>query len=371
MRRSQVVTVRVAATILLTLATPGAVPGAEAPAPSPETAVRLYEDGKYDEARRILEAIDQEGKATGPLLYRLFFCRATAGDREGGREVLLRAVKRLEDERATAPTLEGYFYLDNAYASLGRSADLLRSAKEGVAALESGRIEADSSPISRFQVAKLHQDAGRTDEAVKLYGAALEAFRESGRTFPGSERWARRFLATTALSKADYATAEKHLTALTALPGASAEDWNRLAIARVRIGHFAEASDAWRESVRRDPENADDPRYSGRLAQTAAEVAPMPATSPSGKPWQQLTREELEAVMKDSATAVLDARRRLTPEGRKAFEDLVAKTRPAFVAAGLEYACRRLPIRETAFREGYAVLIFQDAAWSSADPLQN
>ena len=34
-----------------------------------------------------------------------------------------------------------------------------------------------------------------------------------------------------------------------------------------------------------------------------------------------------------------------------------------FVAAGLEYALRGYGIRETAFREGYAVLIFQDRAW--------
>jgi hypothetical protein len=44
-------------------------------------------------------------------------------------------------------------------------------------------------------------------------------------------------------------------------------------------------------------------------------------------------------------------------------------TRRQFVAAGLEYAMKHYGIRETAFREGYAVLIFQDRAWEvPADP---
>ena len=43
------------------------------------------------------------------------------------------------------------------------------------------------------------------------------------------------------------------------------------------------------------------------------------------------------------------------------------QTRQEFVAAGLEYALRRFGIRDTAFQEGFAVLIFQDRAWELPD----
>ena len=336
-----------------------------------ETAISLYDEGKYEEARPLLESIDHEGKATGPLLYRLFFCRSAAGDEAGSREALGRARERLEAELGSTPTLETYFYLANTFANLGRSSDARRTAIEGVAAIEAGRIESGVSPISRFQMAKLYQDAGRSEDAVRLFRLALEGFSASGRKYPGSERWARRYLATSSFSNADFTAAEADLAALVALGGATPEDWNRLAVARVRIGRYAEASDAWRESVRLDPGNADDPRYSGRLAQTASQIAPLPGVSPSGKSWQRLSQEELEALMKESAATVLEARERASTGERKAFEDAVSKARPVFVAAGLEYACRRLPIRETAFREGYAVLIFQDAPWSWPEGTQN
>jgi hypothetical protein len=49
---------------------------------------------------------------------------------------------------------------------------------------------------------------------------------------------------------------------------------------------------------------------------------------------------------------------------RSELTDTLSKTRRVFVAAGLEYSVRHFPIRETAFREGYAVLIFQDSEWT-------
>jgi hypothetical protein len=52
-----------------------------------------------------------------------------------------------------------------------------------------------------------------------------------------------------------------------------------------------------------------------------------------------------------------------TPELRAEIEGTIRAVRPLFVGAALEYCLRGFPIRETAFREGYAVLIFQDAVW--------
>jgi hypothetical protein len=61
--------------------------------------------------------------------------------------------------------------------------------------------------------------------------------------------------------------------------------------------------------------------------------------------------------------------RALDPKLRAEITQTLRETRQQFVAAGLEYVLRRYGIRDTAFREGYAVLIFQDRAWEvPADP---
>ena len=41
----------------------------------------------------------------------------------------------------------------------------------------------------------------------------------------------------------------------------------------------------------------------------------------------------------------------------------LSAARGLFVAAGLEYSLRGLPLRETAFRAGYAPMIFHSRHW--------
>jgi hypothetical protein len=93
----------------------------------------------------------------------------------------------------------------------------------------------------------------------------------------------------------------------------------------------------------------------------------------------------LKAVLKTQSEAAMAARaraatamgpekdgaptHRLDPKLRAEIARTLRETRGQFVAAGLEYAIRRYGIRETAFREGYAVLIFQDRAWELPEGL--
>jgi hypothetical protein len=51
------------------------------------------------------------------------------------------------------------------------------------------------------------------------------------------------------------------------------------------------------------------------------------------------------------------------PAARQRAEDAIHAAKGAFVAAGLEYANRRFGIREIAFTEGYATLVFQASEW--------
>jgi hypothetical protein len=46
----------------------------------------------------------------------------------------------------------------------------------------------------------------------------------------------------------------------------------------------------------------------------------------------------------------------------------LAEIKPVFTAVALEYAYQRHPIRETAFKGGYAPLIFHSDRWEPVQP---
>jgi hypothetical protein len=207
----------------------------------------------------------------------------------------------------------------------------------------------------------------------------VDAFDPSGGRYQGNVRWALRYLGNNAFSRGEFAESEKSFARLTALGAAETVDWDALAASRVRLGTYAGAADAWRSSVKLNPGEADDARYAARLSEVAALIAPLPAAAPGGAAFTSMSQADLEAFLKARSQAVLDAQSRATKGMQPAAEGQPARpldtklraeigatlleTRKQFVAAGLEYAVRRYGIRETAFREGYAVLIFQDRAW--------
>ncbi len=339
-------------------------------ASDPARAVELYEDGRYAEARAILEAIDAAGQASGALLYRLFFCRKSAGDLAGAKQAIDRATAALEREHRAEPGLESAFYLANTYQNLDRGAEARRVAAEATARLEAKAWPAPSRALEVFQVGKLYEDQGRPEHAARWYQKALERFAAEGRPHPGHARWATRYLAQQAFSRADFAAADKEYSELVALGGASQVEWIRLAVARFRLGRYEAASEAWRQAEKTDPAHGDDARYSWRLAQTAAALGSLPAQSPDGRPWNRLSKEELEEVLLAKANLVREARAKAA-EGTSSIDDAaraslekdLAAAKPLFVAAGLEYAARGLPIRETAFTNEYAPLIFHPEDW--------
>jgi hypothetical protein len=188
-----------------------------------------------------------------------------------------------------------------------------------------------------------------------------------------------RYIGNTAFARSDYAASETAFARLTAGGGAEATDWDALASARVRLGKYALAAEAWRGSVKTDPANADDSRYSGRLAEAAALLTPLPTGPEAGTAFASMSQTDLESFIKARSQAAIatqsqaskameaDAQgtptKALEPKLRAELSASLRGTRQQFVAAALEYALRHFGIRETAFREGYAVLIFQERAW--------
>ena len=350
---------------------------APAPAPPPPPdAVQLYDEGRYAEACEALRKLDAAA-ISGPQLYRLFFCEKATGNDAASVEALRRAQETLEKENTATAPLEVPFYLANAYTNLGRVAEARRVAEAATRSIEGGTRKKPSGLIDTFQVGKLYQDQGRTDEAVTWYRQAIDAFDPKSKRYAGSIRWALRYTAAAASARRDFPAAEEALTKLTGLPDAEAGDWNELAAARARQKKYGPASDAWRAAVQADPEQADDPRYASRVAIVVSQLPSLPAIGAEGKAFEKMTSAELETTLKAEADAVRDVhgreaaamKPRLDPKLRESLVSELDAIKGRFFAAALEYALRRAPIRETAFREGYAVLIFQDREWELApDP---
>jgi tetratricopeptide (TPR) repeat protein len=333
-------------------------------APVKEQAVRLYDQGKYGEALKTLVDLDTARALDGPLLYRLFFCQKAVGDDDTARKSLERAQVALEDELGAKASLEAAFYLANTYTNLGRASDAKRVSQEATTKLDKGSIAAPKSAIGLFQVGKLYQDQGRQVEATTYYEKALDSFDLTDGRYVGNARWALRFLGNNAFAKPDFAASEKAFARLAEIGGADQADWETLASARVRLGRYQPAAEAWKAVVKMNPGDADDARYAARLADTAAAIAPLPPSAPGGRAFTAMSQTELEAFMKAQSQAALAAQTQVSdPKLLAETATKLLETRKVFVAACLEYAVRRYGIRETAFREGYAVLIFQDRAW--------
>jgi tetratricopeptide (TPR) repeat protein len=315
------------------------------------------------------------------LLYRLFFCEKATGHEDDARKVLERARQTLEREVAASHDLESSFYLANSYVNLGRAEDAKTAAHEMTARIESGKSPAPTTAIGLFQVGKLYQDQGRETEATTYYTKAVDGFDVAKGQYPGNVRWALRYLGNAAYARSDFAVSDSAFTRLTAAGGAEAADWEALAAARVRLEKYASAAEAWRGSVKADAANADDARYAARLADMAALLTPLPTGSTEGTKtkFASMTQGDLGSFVKARADAAIAAQTKaakameadekgaptktLDPKLRKELAETLKQTRRQFVAAALEYALRHFGIRETAFKEGYAVFIFQDRAW--------
>ena len=344
-----------------------------------DEAVGLYDRGSYREALTSLESLDHAGVIDGPSLYRLYFCQRAAGREDDAAQTLERARQTLESELPTASTLDVPFYLANAYSNLGRATEARDLARGVTAKIESGAMKAPQSGIGLFQVGKLYQDQGRQDDAVAYYKRALASFDLTGGRYLGNARWALRYMGTVAASREDYAGVEAAFEKLGAIGAAEAYDWSALAVARARLGKLVPAAEAWSRAVKLDPANADDARYSAKLAETASTLAPLPTAAPGGAAFRAMGKADLETAMKERAEVARSVQTRATEamnakavggaafalpaELRASLGKELREARGQFVAAALEYAMRGLPIRETAFREGYAVRIFQDTDW--------
>jgi len=364
-----------AATAAVIVAIVAAVPAPAAAAEPTEAdrAVALYDVGRYAEARAVLERLDAAGGIDGPMLYRLSFCFGKTGDPRSQQSTLQRAVAALSLEVPEATTLEPAFYLANALRNLNRKSEAREVAIEAVQRIEGGAWSPKEDPVESFRAAKLYADLGRQSDAAHWYRRALEGFDARPEAYPVYIQWSRRYLAELASSTSDYAALEAELAALAATGQAGQSDWDRLAVARVRLGAWKAAAEAWRKAEQANPAEGDRARYAWRLATLASKLESVPDTTPDGRSFRDIGQAELEALMKEQGQRVMGmvaraAAEPLSDEEREAMAAEIEAIKPVFVAACLEYTARELPIRETVFFGGYAPLIFHETRWNLPEP---
>lgn len=356
---------RLFAVLVLTAAIPcGQLLADEATA---KQAVEHYDAARYAEARLLLEQLDSAGEAPGPLLYRLFYCQRATGDGPLSTQTLRRAVEQLEQEMTESTSLETGFYLATGYENLDRKDKAREVAATVLARVEAGELTADTG-VDRFRLGKLYADQANEIEAANWYRSAILAFGKEGSGNSAYLVWANRYLADQALAMEDYSGAEIHLTEIVEHSAPTVEDLDRLAVTRVRNGMYREAAAAWKQAVPLNPGQSNRARYCARLAMLARKTELL-ETGPSGKAWDNMTREEFETVLKDQAALVREVRteflqtEELSEERRKEMDQALEASMQLFVSAGLEFALRGYDIREAAFLGGYAPLVFQPGEW--------
>jgi tetratricopeptide (TPR) repeat protein len=362
-------TVAAAAVLLLS----AALSAADTPGPTvnPEEAVALYDAGRYEEARGMLEELDARSEATGPLLYRLAFALGKTGEAARGKAMESRAMTVLEQEFASGGGLEVAFYLSNAHRNTNNPTRSTEVAGEAIRRQESGTWPEPETALERFRIGKLYADQNREEEAAGWYRKALTGFEAQAGRFPSYENWIRRYLYRIASDQQDWKTAGELLRANLEGGQGSRADHDLLAVLLTRSGRWAEAEEAWRSLERMDPAQADRPRYCRQLTIRAREVGTLPVETLDGEPIASLDKDRMEVILKelaDNLTAVQTGVAGDPDADREAAGRELDKIKPVFVAVALEYAYQGHPIRETAFQGGYAPLIFHASRWVVPNP---
>jgi tetratricopeptide (TPR) repeat protein len=342
---------------------------AETEASLRDRALATYDAGRYAEALPLLEQLDAAGQVEGTLLYRLYYCQRQAGD-GSARETLDRARKALELEAGSSPDLEAPFYLANAYRNVGRITDAQRVAAEATGRVERGELPRPETGIEMFRVGKLYADQELDEQASKWYARAVESLASDMSATAGPYlEWAGRYLAERAWKDEDYAAAAQYLAVITADQRGTDQDLDRLAVAYSRLERYSDAKAAWQAAERRNPTQANRPRYCWRLAAQAESLGSLPSKAPDGRDWADLSKEDLEKLMADKSKVVRDAQaeveqsEKMKKKQLRKLQEQVDAIRPVFIGAAMEYALRGYGIRETAFFGGYAPLIFHAKQW--------
>lgn len=351
---------------LLCIGLPALAEGAD---PTAEAAAGLYDRGLYAEAGAMLAELDGKGDLDGASLYRLYYCQTVqrTGD---ARATLQRAVTKLQNETGgDRPALESSFYLANAYSNLAKLSTASEVATAATRAVESGKWPEPTSGPDMFRLAKLYADGGNDDKATLWFRKALPLLENGGEASAAYSRWAHRFLAERAESSGTPEEAVEQLAAMLSGEKGTQEQFDKLATMQARLGRYADAAESWRIALLRSPATGNRARYAQRLALAAVDLGGLPESTADGRRFDEMGQSDLEALLLEKAQAArtlleeAKAKGKMSREERKVYQDRIQPIRADFFAAAMAHTLAGYPTRETAFRSGYAPMIFRKQEW--------
>jgi tetratricopeptide (TPR) repeat protein len=346
-------------------------PAIAAELPDLQEAIRLYDAGRYAEASPLLERVVATGDADGITHYRLFFCQRVAGDPRQQQTLNLTRTL-LERELEKSPGFEVAFYLSNTYANLGLDAEVTRVATAVTSLFEAGDLAPPTSPVEQFRLGKLYADRAGVADAERWFEKAVDGLAASANAAhrPYLE-FAARWLGARAIEEERFETAAKHFNHVCAGDTGTLQDFHNLALASLMIGDYDTAVKSSNQALRMNPKDANPYRYMSALANLASLVPNLPISPDEDRGWNELTREELEALLRQHTQTVRGIQTefkeltRPSQEQRRAFQERISAVKPVFVAAAIEYIRRGLNLREAAFFGGFAPLIFHAREWQA------
>src|SRR5436309_11916306 len=272
------------------------------PSPALAQAVRdgaaAYEAGRYQDALRLLESADADGSADGIALYRMGYCYSVQGEKARAQETYELARKALEEkEESSAATLEDNFYLVNVLLNQGSNSEAKAAADRALKAIETCAVRVSPGGTASFRVGKLYGDAGKMDRQAAWYHRALAEFAKEPNPPVAYINRAASAVAAFELSKGAWKVAIPELERLHGLYPSDSDIPLSLFIAQLHTGDFDGAGKSVALLRTAGGKHTDELSYLKGILQTVRRMSgsghSLPDREPDGRPYQDLSNEEL------------------------------------------------------------------------------
>ena len=339
---------RIPLLILLTLVLAGGGCAASEAQKAAQEGAQLYDRGDYDAALPLLEKAAEKGLKDGQLFYQLAYVYDRKGDKEKARAAREKAAPLLEKQAASEKgTLEDSYYLTALYLNLQRSADMRKAAQAGI---EKFGKRSDLGGADLFRLARLYQFAGNAALSASTYRKSVDAMAAEKDPNPILYSLALTADAGSDIQARRYGDAARKLEQAEMLTPKSPPPPFQLALMELGAGRFAEAQA--RFSRVQDEATATEAQYGTDVAAHLGRCGGRLESAPGGKPFQEMSNDEVQEALGAAATAYREAKGAAGAEPAK-----IEEAEKLFFSLAAEWMLRGNSLREISLSGNYADLI--------------
>jgi len=308
----------------------------------------LYDRGDYDAALPLLEKAAEKGTKDGQVLYQLAYIYDQKGERDKAKTYREKAVPLLEKQAGSAKgTLEDSYYLTALYLQLQRGPEMRNAAQAGIRKF--GK-RSDLSGEDLFRLGRLYQFAGDAAQSASTYRRAVDAMAAEKNPNPILYALALSADAGTDVAARRYADAARKLEQAEALNPKNPPPLMQMALMDLGAGRYAEAKERFARV--RDEATVSEAQYGADVAAHLEQCGGRLESAPGGKPFQEMSNDEIQEALSAAATAYREAKS--TPDADPA---KVRESEAMFLSLAAEWMLRGQSLREVSLSGNYADLI--------------